>query len=61
MKYSLVIPIYNEDKNLPELYRRISAIMNRIDGDVELILINEGTKPNIYKSFINICLVARYA
>ncbi|WP_293135718.1 glycosyltransferase family 2 protein [Okeania sp. SIO3I5] len=44
MKYSLVIPIYNEEKNLPELYRRISAIMNRMDGDVELILINDGSR-----------------
>ena len=44
MKYSLVIPIYNEDKNLAELYRRISAIMDRMDGDVELILINDGSR-----------------
>ena len=44
MKYSLVIPIYNEEKNLPELYRRISAIMDRMDGNVELILINDGSR-----------------
>ena len=44
MKYSLVIPIYNEEKNLPELYRRLSAVMERIDGDVELILINDGSR-----------------
>jgi len=43
-KYSLVIPIYNEEENLAELYRRISAVMARMDGPVELILINDGSR-----------------
>jgi len=43
-KYSLVIPIYNEEENLAELYRRISAVMDRLDGPVELILINDGSR-----------------
>jgi len=43
-KYSLVIPIYNEEENLAELYRRISAVMDRMDGPVELILINDGSR-----------------
>ncbi|MCZ0901070.1 glycosyltransferase, partial [Microcoleus sp. HI-ES] len=43
-KYSLVIPIYNEEENLAELYRRIRAVMDRMDGPVELILINDGSR-----------------
>ena len=43
-KYSLIIPIYNEEENLPELYRRISAVMERMDGPVELILVNDGSR-----------------
>lgn len=43
-KYSFVIPIYNEEENLAELYRRISAVMDRMDGPVELILINDGSR-----------------
>ncbi|MBD0341081.1 MAG: glycosyltransferase, partial [Microcoleus sp. Co-bin12] len=43
-KYSLVIPIYNEEENLAELYRRISAVMAQLDGPVELILINDGSR-----------------
>ncbi|MEG3941338.1 glycosyltransferase family 2 protein [Microcoleus sp. S36b_A3] len=43
-KYSLIIPIYNEEENLPELYRRISGVMERLDGPVELILINDGSR-----------------
>ncbi|MEB3340305.1 glycosyltransferase family 2 protein [Okeania sp.] len=51
MKYSLVIPIYNEEKNLPELYRRISTIMNNMDGDAELILINDGSRDRSLQIF----------
>ena len=43
-KYSFVIPIYNEEETLIELYRRISAVMARMDGPVELILINDGSR-----------------
>ncbi|MCU0543283.1 MAG: glycosyltransferase family 2 protein [Oscillatoriaceae cyanobacterium Prado104] len=43
-KYSLVIPIYNEEETLVELYRRISAVMARLDGQAELILINDGSR-----------------
>ncbi|OCR02395.1 glycosyltransferase [Oscillatoriales cyanobacterium USR001] len=43
-QYSLVIPIYNEEQTLPELYRRIGAVMDRMDGQVELILINDGSR-----------------
>ena len=43
-KYSFVIPIYNEEATLPELYRRVRAVMDALDGDVELILINDGSR-----------------
>jgi glycosyltransferase involved in cell wall biosynthesis len=43
-KYSLIVPIYNEEEIIPELYRRLSAVMNRLDGLVELILINDGSR-----------------
>jgi len=43
-KYSLIVPIYNEEENLPELYQRISALMDRLDGPTELILVNDGSR-----------------
>ncbi|MEH2395607.1 MAG: glycosyltransferase family 2 protein [Nostoc sp.] len=43
-KYSLIVPIYNEEEIIPELYRRLSAVMNGMDGPVELILINDGSR-----------------
>lgn len=43
-KYSIVIPIYNEEETLRELYRRVSQVMDRLDGPAELVLINDGSR-----------------
>jgi polyisoprenyl-phosphate glycosyltransferase len=42
-KYSVVIPIYNEESTILELYQRVSAVMNKLDDRSELILINDGS------------------
>jgi polyisoprenyl-phosphate glycosyltransferase len=42
--YSLIIPIYNEEATIAELYRRVSALMDRLDAPAELILINDGSR-----------------
>ncbi|MBS9391778.1 MAG: glycosyltransferase family 2 protein [Dolichospermum sp. LBC05a] len=42
--YSLVIPIYNEEENINEMYRRLHHVMEQLDGDVELILIDDGSR-----------------
>ncbi|MGL4378118.1 MAG: glycosyltransferase family 2 protein [Microcoleaceae cyanobacterium] len=43
-KYSLVVPLYNEELNLPELYRRVSLIMDQLDTTVEFICVNDGSR-----------------
>jgi dolichol-phosphate mannosyltransferase len=43
-KYSLVIPVYNEESTIPELYRRVSAVMDGLDAPAELIFINDGSR-----------------
>ena len=43
-KYSLVIPIYNEESTIPVLYQRVSAVMARLGGTSELILIDDGSQ-----------------
>lgn len=42
--YSFVIPVYNEESNLPELYRRLNATGDRLEGQIEIILINDGSR-----------------
>jgi polyisoprenyl-phosphate glycosyltransferase len=43
-KYSIVIPIYNEEESISEMYRRVSAVMDQMDGPVELLLIDDGSR-----------------
>ena len=41
---SIVIPVYNEADNLPELFRRLFPVMENLSCPYELILINDGSK-----------------
>ncbi|MDH6099303.1 glycosyltransferase family 2 protein [Anabaenopsis sp. FSS-46] len=43
-KYSFIVPIYNEAENILEMYRRISQVMNQMDGKVELCFVNDGSR-----------------
>jgi polyisoprenyl-phosphate glycosyltransferase len=41
--YSFVIPIYNEEETLPELQRRLGELLGRLDGDAEIVLVDDGS------------------
>ncbi len=41
--YSIVAPIYNEIDNLPELYRRISGVMESSGETWELVFVDDGS------------------
>jgi len=41
---SAVIPIFNEEENLPELRRRVSAALDSTGESWELILVNDGSR-----------------
>jgi dolichol-phosphate mannosyltransferase len=41
--YSIVVPIYNEIDNLPELYRRVKEVMDASNQTWELILVDDGS------------------
>jgi dolichol-phosphate mannosyltransferase len=43
VNYSIVAPIYNELDNLPELYRRVHAVMSAARGTWELVLVDDGS------------------
>jgi dolichol-phosphate mannosyltransferase len=44
MNLSIVMPCYNEAASLPELYRRLCAVLERIPGQVEFIFVNDGSR-----------------
>lgn len=41
--YSIIAPIFNEYENIPELYRRVSEVMNSTGEPWELILVDDGS------------------
>jgi dolichol-phosphate mannosyltransferase len=40
---SVVVPVYNEEKNLPELHRRLKKALAGIGGESEIILVDDGS------------------
>lgn len=49
MNISVVIPLYNEEESLPELYEWIERVMNSNNFSFEVIFINDGSKDNSWK------------
>ncbi len=43
VRFSVVVPIFNELDNLPELYSRVSKVMSAARGTWELILVDDGS------------------
>ncbi|WP_436640552.1 glycosyltransferase family 2 protein [Microbaculum sp. FT89] len=41
--FSLVIPVFNEEETINELYARLSQLAEKIDGDVEFVFIDDGS------------------
>ncbi|WP_371357198.1 glycosyltransferase family 2 protein, partial [Hydrocoleum sp. CS-953] len=47
--YSIVIPIFNESEIIPELWRRLSDVLDKLDGSSEVIFINDGSVDNSFE------------
>ncbi|MCS7080205.1 MAG: glycosyltransferase family 2 protein [Chloracidobacterium sp.] len=41
---SVVIPVYNEEENLPEIHRRMEAILNQLSPNSEVIFVDDGSR-----------------
>ncbi len=52
---SIVIPVYNEEKNLPLLFERLTAVVDKLGRPAEIVLTDDGSKDNslaLMKSFV---------
>jgi glycosyltransferase involved in cell wall biosynthesis len=43
VNFSIVVPIYNEEDNIPELYRSITTALDGYDTDYEIIMVDDGS------------------
>jgi glycosyltransferase involved in cell wall biosynthesis len=41
---SVVVPVYNEEAVLPEFHRRLTAVLDGIDGTCEVVYVNDGSR-----------------
>ncbi|GAL87219.1 b-glycosyltransferase, glycosyltransferase family 2 protein [Sporocytophaga myxococcoides] len=53
---SVIIPIYNEEKNILLLYKRVSDVLQNLNVEYELVFVNDGSKD---KSINIICSLAK--
>ncbi|MTJ52049.1 glycosyltransferase family 2 protein [Anabaena sp. UHCC 0253] len=52
MKISVVIPFYNEEANIDQLFKRLETIINSLDIEYEIICVNDGSKDNTLEYLI---------
>jgi len=43
-RYSIVAPVFNEEEGLAEFHRRMSAVLDALEGPSELILVLDGSR-----------------
>ena len=43
MKYSIIVPVFNEEENLDTLYKRVKDVVVKLKSDHEIILVNDGS------------------
>ncbi len=49
MKISIIIPVYNSYKSLPELYERLISTIKEISDSYEIIMVDDGSNDNSYE------------
>ncbi|MFC1662963.1 glycosyltransferase family 2 protein [Patescibacteria group bacterium] len=49
IKYSLVIPTYNEQENVIQLHQEITSVMNTLNQPFEIIFIDDGSSDDTFK------------
>src|SRR5205823_5969406 len=47
--YSIVIPIHDEEESFPALVSELRALMDRLDGAAEAVLVDDGSRDGSYE------------
>ena len=42
--YTVIVPMYNEEEVIAESYKRLTQVMSTVDGDYELLFVNDGSR-----------------
>ena len=51
-KYSLVVPVFNEEEIIARLAERLTALLDKLDGPAEVIFVNDGSRDRSYERLL---------
>ncbi len=46
---TVVVPVYNEEESIPELYTQLTQVLSRLDRSYEILLIDDGSKDRSFE------------
>src|SRR5262250_1081351 len=49
VKYSIVVPFFNEQENIPPLYMKLTEVMDALGEPYELVFVDDGSRDNTFK------------
>lgn len=52
--YSIVIPVHNEEETLEELHSRLIQVLARLDGESEILLVDDGSTDSSWAQIQNL-------
>ncbi len=44
IRYSIVVPVYNEEESIPDLVKQLRQISGFLDGPAEIVLVDDGSR-----------------
>ncbi|MFZ0296940.1 MAG: glycosyltransferase, partial [Candidatus Sulfotelmatobacter sp.] len=47
-KYSIVVPLHNEQENVTDLYDRLKAVMEAAGETFEIVLVDDGSNDHTF-------------
>jgi glycosyltransferase involved in cell wall biosynthesis len=55
IRYSIVVPVYNEQDNVRTLYSQIVETMETVNGAYEIVFVDDGSRDQTFKKASEIC------
>src|ERR1700747_234911 len=49
IRYSIVVPFFNEQENIPPLYMKLTEVMDSIGEPYELVFVDDGSRDNSFR------------
>jgi len=55
IKYSVVVPLFNEEEVLEETYKRLTAVMRQTNESYEMVFVNDGSRDRTAEIAAELC------